>query len=193
MEQWKDIKGFSNWMISDKGRLRRLVLNTWTPVKLYFNPYSKVYMHTMIGDDKKVYTKYIHRMVAEAFVENPDGHKAVLFKDGDRRNNSADNLVWGEQKRYRKEKTEKKEKKAPPIPRYNYFIKQKLLNGCVVGMYNGFKLLELQGFHEHGIKAAAKYKYKNGNKGFTDVYKNFRWEVERIRIKDLEKGDRYVG
>lgn len=189
MEQWKKIDGFSEWMISDKGNMKRLVLNTWMPVKLYFNETIKAYTRTMKGDDNKIYTKYVHRMVAEAFIENPNGHKSVIHKDNDNRNNCVENLEWGEQYRKRKEK----ERNHTPIPRFKYFIKQKMLNGCVVGMYNGFNLLEAQGFHEFGIKAAAKGRYKNGNKGFTDVYKNFKWEVERISIKELQKENRYVG
>lgn len=36
----------------------------------------------------------VHRLVALAFVERPDGAEFVLHLDGDRLNNSADNLCW---------------------------------------------------------------------------------------------------
>lgn len=190
MEEWRDIKGFKGWQISDKGRMRRLIMNTWTPIELYFNESVGHYMHTMRGDDGKVHTKYPHRLVAETFIDNPDGYKAVKHKDGDKRNNNVDNLYWCEQVRHRKEKDAKKH---VVTPRFIYFVKQKLINGCVIGVFKNFALLEAQGFKKSSIMLASSGRYKNGNKGFTDVYKNFKWEVERISIRELKKKDRYVG
>jgi hypothetical protein len=41
----------------------------------------------------KVYC-YVHELVAQAFVPNPDNLPYVDHKDGDRLNNHADNLFW---------------------------------------------------------------------------------------------------
>jgi hypothetical protein len=38
---------------------------------------------------------YVHRLVASAFVPNPDGKPEVIHKDGDRTNAQASNLSWG--------------------------------------------------------------------------------------------------
>lgn len=40
------------------------------------------------------HTFKIHRLVATAFVPNPDNLPYVLHKDGDRTNNNYYNLVW---------------------------------------------------------------------------------------------------
>lgn len=40
------------------------------------------------------YRVFIHRLVAEHFVPNPDGYKYVNHIDGDRTNNEASNLEW---------------------------------------------------------------------------------------------------
>lgn len=36
----------------------------------------------------------VHRLVAQAFISNPEGKPIVHHKDGNRRNNKADNLQW---------------------------------------------------------------------------------------------------
>lgn len=39
-------------------------------------------------------TRYVHRIVAAAFVGNPDGYPHINHKDEDKGNNAADNLEW---------------------------------------------------------------------------------------------------
>jgi copper homeostasis protein CutC len=50
--------------------------------------------YNIVNLGSKNRNRYIHRMVAEAFVPNPEGLPEVNHKDFDKQNNSADNLEW---------------------------------------------------------------------------------------------------
>ena len=44
---------------------------------------------------------YLHRVVAEAFIDNPNGYNIVRHIDGDVTNNTVSNLIWAETPNYR--------------------------------------------------------------------------------------------
>lgn len=50
------------------------------------------------GPNSKVRIRYVHRLVALAFLENPDSLPQVGHKDHTRSNNSSENLYWTTQK-----------------------------------------------------------------------------------------------
>jgi hypothetical protein len=53
---------------------------------------SNGYLHINIGTNKVI--KTIHRLVATTFLDNPDNKRTVNHKDGNKQNNSVNNLEW---------------------------------------------------------------------------------------------------
>ena len=60
------------------------------------NPFrqSKGYLKVEIWDNNKKIATYVHRMVAETFIPNPENHTQVNHIDGDKTNNRVENLEW---------------------------------------------------------------------------------------------------
>ena len=80
----------TNYTISDKGE----VYNTKTK-KYLKGTYKRNEYHTVqLTIDKQTKTVMTHRLVAEAFLDNPDHLPAVHHIDGNKHNNVLENLQW---------------------------------------------------------------------------------------------------
>lgn len=99
-EEWKDIKGFEGvYMISNYGRvlsLPRHGSHTTEPIIRSISLTKDGYQKVRLLHCGKDTTARIHRLVAEAFVDNPDGKETVNHIDGNKENNRADNLEWAD-------------------------------------------------------------------------------------------------
>ena len=93
MEEWKDIKGYEGiYQISNKGRVKSLKFNKENiliPVKQ-----NRGYLFVNLCKNGKVKKYLIHRLVAEAFLPNPDNSPQVNHKDENKLNNNVENLEW---------------------------------------------------------------------------------------------------
>ena len=93
-EKWKRAKGLPDYFVSDKGRVYSGVSNRFisgTPT----GRCGHIDFSLHCGEER--FHRYAHRMVAEAFIPNPDNHPIVRHLDDDPSNNYVDNLAWGTQ------------------------------------------------------------------------------------------------
>lgn len=83
-EIWKRINGYPDYQVSNFGRVKsnRKILTPWNDGK----GYMKVELH---GKSMRV-----HRLVAQAFIPNPENKKQINHKDGNKSNNDSSNLEW---------------------------------------------------------------------------------------------------
>lgn len=90
-EIWKDIKNYEgHYQISSIGRVRNIISGKLKTLFKHICGYEKVTLYNN-GKGKKY---YIHRLVAEAFIPNPDNLPFVNHKDENKTNNCIDNLEW---------------------------------------------------------------------------------------------------
>lgn len=86
-EIWKDVKGFEGlYQVSNIGNVRR-------KKHLLFKTLRNYYGVKLCKNNIKCF-KYIHRLVAEAFIPNPDNKPQVNHIDGNKLNNNVNNLEW---------------------------------------------------------------------------------------------------
>ena len=108
VEEWKDVVGFEGlYQVSSEGRVRSV--STMYTRTVYGHELTQShgskrilnacdngngYLYVTLNKQRKKHNKYVHRLVAEAFLDGCDCGKQVNHKDHDRKNNNVSNLEW---------------------------------------------------------------------------------------------------
>lgn len=103
MEIWKAIPGFNGYAVSNMGGICSLsrfltrkngVLYLKKGKTMKQTPNSSGYMRVCLTANGEKHRLFVHRLVAESFVENPLKENCVNHKDFNPKNNTAENLEW---------------------------------------------------------------------------------------------------
>lgn len=98
---WKEISGYEGlYEVSNTGLVRSL----WLGKKRIISPGNcHGYLRVGLYKDGKIKNMQVHRLVAEAFLPNPNKLETINHIDEDKTNNNVSNLEWmsrGDNARY---------------------------------------------------------------------------------------------
>lgn len=168
-EYWKPVVGYEElYQVSNFGRVKSLPRNGTVKYARILKPgtdkdgYFKVYLYK----NNKLKTFTVHRLVAEAFLPNPDNLPCVNHKDECKTNNNVNNLEWCTHEYNinfgtRNEKVSKKLSKT---------VLQYTLDGEFVREWKSTMECERNGYNHSAVAACCRGELKK--------YKDFIWKYK---------------
>jgi hypothetical protein len=94
MENWINISGYEQYQVSDLGRIR-MTANSATRKERILKPlnHPRGYFRVALWDGRPKFF-FIHRLVAQHFISNPENREHVNHLNGDKFDNRVVNLEW---------------------------------------------------------------------------------------------------
>ena len=154
----KDVKGYEGlYQITDKSE----VINVKTGKTMKPQITNKGYKMVDLHKDGVRKHALLHRLMAEAFVPNPNNYPIVLHKDNNKINTDPDNLVWGT---YSQNNAQAIRDGLNKVPRPDN------RKGCIISEGNGNSILPM---HYYGVNNLMNIiGYGNAQVGHNLVYRH---------------------
>lgn len=94
-EIWKDIKGYEGlYQISNYGRVKSFPNQKRKSIRILHFRKNGLYFQITLCKNSNQQAVFVHRLVAEAFIPNPNNFPIVNHLDGNPSNNKINNLEW---------------------------------------------------------------------------------------------------
>lgn len=166
-EQIKQIEGFSQYFITSFGRVWSNISNKWlTPTKSKRGNHTRLYVS--LGKGNKY---YVHRLVANAFIPNPNNLPEVDHKDTNGENNKVENLRWVSHYENSQNELTKEHVKQNK----GYFVEIREIN--TGKLFRGYK----QASQYSGVSCNTIYKHTHNK------VKNPKWELTGRKFKEISE------
>lgn len=175
-ETWKPITIDGEdtvYIISNTGK----VMNVATSKLLKWRPAGAHYWHVDLYHGDKIYPSYIHRLVAEAFIPNPNNYKEVNHIDGDKNNNNVENLEWTDRSG---NMSHAMRNGLHPVAVATPEQVEEVCRLLSTGKYTKKKIGEIVGLNKHTVAAIAQ------DKAWRSISKNFDFERSKHRPGKLK-------
>lgn len=178
-EIWKNVVGFEGlYMVSNYGRVKSLP-NQYRDSELILRQrlVKRYYSVPLHDREHKIHNVRVHRLVAMAFIPNPNNYDQINHKDENRLNNHVDNLEWCDAKyniNYgtalkRMSATRKSRMSTYIMPKRDKPVEMLTLDGILIKRFDSIKQAALEtGSHRANIIAVCR---KRDNRQQTNGYK----------------------
>lgn len=185
-EIWKDIKGFEGlYQVSSFGRVRSLDTKIYHRTSWgnysYFTKRGKIlkvchnnkgYQMLSLYKNGKAKHCLVHRLVAEAFIPNPNNLPEVDHEDENKDNNNCSNLVWCDRLYNNTKGIQSKEGRRKSASFRMKPVLQYSLDGVLLHTYKGIRIAEEQtGINNRCIVSCCKGRIRTAG-GYIWRYNN---------------------
>ncbi len=187
-EAWETVQGFENYMVSNLGNVKSVEHLAHHPrarrgvaIKrghlLKPNTNHKGYLMVKLYNGHKAKSIAIHRLVAKAFIPNPDNLPQINHKDENKQNNCVNNLEWctNDYNAHYGTAIERKGesiRKSEAHKRYSKNRCKKVAqidnNDNIIKVWESVVSVNIGGFYDGGVIDCCK--------GRREMYKGYKWQ-----------------